>query len=75
MERRFIKERQREGIVRAKGEGTYTGGKRRLECERVKTMQAAGSGPAAISAAVGCSHMQVYRILHDGGPSSEPVLT
>jgi DNA invertase Pin-like site-specific DNA recombinase len=31
MERRFIKERQREGIERAKGEGVYRGGKRRVD--------------------------------------------
>ncbi len=31
MERRFIKERQRDGIEQAKGKGTYTGGKRRLD--------------------------------------------
>ena len=31
MERRFIKERQRDGIERAKGEGVYLGGQRRLE--------------------------------------------
>jgi Resolvase, N terminal domain len=31
MERRFIKERQREGIDRAKADGIYQGGKRRLQ--------------------------------------------
>lgn len=31
MERRFIKERQREGIDRAKSEGRYAGGKRRVD--------------------------------------------
>ena len=31
MERRFIKERQREGIERAKADGVYRGGKRRLD--------------------------------------------
>ena len=65
MERRFIRERQREGIERAKAEGAYTGGKRRLDRERVKAMHAAGSGPATIAAALGCSRMQVYRILQD----------
>jgi hypothetical protein len=30
MERRFIKERQREGIERTKADGIYQGGKRRL---------------------------------------------
>jgi DNA invertase Pin-like site-specific DNA recombinase len=65
MERRFIKERQREGIERAKAEGNYRGGKRRLDRAKVRAMDAAGHGPAAIANAVGCSRMQVYRILAD----------
>ncbi|PVE20570.1 resolvase [Microvirga sp. KLBC 81] len=63
MERRFIKERQKGGIQRAKVEGVYRGGKRRLDHERVKAMHAAGHGPAAIARALGCSRMQVYRVL------------
>src|SRR5690606_14855447 len=66
MERRFIKERQREGIQRAKAEGAYKGGQRRLDHERVRELSAAGLGPAAIARAVGCSRMQVYRILSEG---------
>ena len=63
MERRFIKERQREGIERAKGEGAYAGGKRRLDHDRIRALHATGDGPAAIARAVGCSRMQVYRVL------------
>ncbi|TXM66638.1 recombinase family protein [Methylobacterium sp. WL12] len=65
MERRFIKERQREGIARAKAEGIYLGGKRRLDREHVRNMHLAGSGPAAIAQALGCSRMQVYRVLKE----------
>ena len=65
MERRFIKERQREGIARAKAEGAYTGGKRRLDRERIRALHAAGSGPALIAREVGCSRMQVYRVLQN----------
>jgi len=65
MERRFIKERQREGIVRAKAEGVYLGGKRRLDRERIRALHANGNGPAAIARAVGCSRMQVYRVLQE----------
>lgn len=65
MERRFIKERQREGIERAKAEGVYSGGKRRLDRGRIRELYAAGSGPAAIAKAVGCSRMQVYRVLSE----------
>ncbi|ABY29159.1 recombinase family protein [Methylorubrum extorquens] len=66
MERRFIKERQREGIERAKAEGVYAGGKRRLDREHIRTLSVSGSGPAAIARAVGCSRMQVYRVLQEG---------
>ena len=66
MERRFIKERQREGIERAKGEGAYADGKRRLDRAQIKALHVAGSGPAAIARAVGCSRMQVYRVLQEG---------
>ena len=45
MERRFIRERQREGIERAKADGVYRGGKRRLDREKVQSMNAAGVGP------------------------------
>lgn len=63
MERRFIKERQREGIIRAKGEGAYKGGKRRIDYEEVSRLSTEGSGPAAIARTLGCSRMQVYRVL------------
>ncbi len=65
MERRFIN-RQREGIQRAKREGVYRGGKRRLDRDAVKAMDVAGHGPAAIAKAMGCSRMQVYRVLQEG---------
>jgi DNA invertase Pin-like site-specific DNA recombinase len=63
MERRFIKERQREGIVRAKAAGIYRGGKPRINHEKVLTMKESGATPTEIAAEVGCSRMQVYRIL------------
>ncbi len=65
MERRFIKERQRDGIDQAKAEGVYRGGKRRLDRAEVTALSIAGHGPAAIARALGCSRMQVYRILDD----------
>ena len=63
MERRFIKERQREGIIRAKAAGVYQGGKPRIDRGRVFELSAAGSTPTQIAVAIGCSRMQVYRIL------------
>src|SRR3954447_12169958 len=63
MERRFIKERQREGIERAKAEGAYQGGKPRLDRSKIFAMYDAGHGPAATAKAFSCSRMQVYRII------------
>lgn len=63
MERRFILERQRDGIERAKQRGVYRGGSRRLDHEKVKVLRAAGRTPSEIAAEIGCSRMQVYRII------------
>src|SRR5450830_1916609 len=63
MERRFIKERQREGIERAKADGIYRGRKCRIDRERVKAMHDAGSNPTTIARALGCSRMQIYRVI------------
>lgn len=63
MERRFILERQREGIAKAKAEGVYRGGKRRIDRQRVRDLKATGSTPTEIAKALGCSRMQVYRVL------------
>ncbi len=70
MERRFMKERQREGIVLAKAKGVYAGGKRRLDRDKIKALYSTGTGPAAISKALGCSRMQVYRVLSEPGPAA-----
>src|SRR5687768_1302576 len=69
MERRFIKDRQREGIERARADGVYRGGKRRVCRETVNAMDAAGHGAASIAKALGCSRMQVYRILEEIRPN------
>jgi len=63
MERRFIKERQREGISRAKAAGTYRGGKARIDYGAVARLHAGGTGITEIAKTVRCSRMQVYRIL------------
>ena len=68
MERRFIKERQREGIERAKGARVYTGGKRRLDRDRIMALYSAGSGPAAIAKALGCSASRYTGLNERGGP-------
>ncbi len=63
MERRFIKERQRDGIERAKAGGVYKGGMPRLDRAKVLALRLAGQKPSAIAQAMGCSRMQIYRIL------------
>lgn len=70
MERRFIKERQREGIARAKALGVYRGGRPRIDYELVQKLHAEGMGTSAIAKAVKCSRMQVYRVLAKSNPSS-----
>ncbi|BCG98103.1 recombinase [Mesorhizobium sp. 131-2-5] len=63
MERRFIKERQREGIEKAKASGVYLGGKRRVDRGSIASLRAEGLSPTEIAKRVGCSRMQVYRVL------------
>ncbi len=63
MERRFIKERQREGIERAKASGRYKGGKARIDHQKIRELSAMGVGATAIANEIGCSRMQVYRVL------------
>src|SRR5918911_1106999 len=62
MERRFIKERQREGIEKAKTEGVYKGGKPRIDRDAVLALRLEGKGPSEIAKTLGISRMQVYRI-------------
>ncbi|WP_050563568.1 recombinase family protein [Rhizobium leguminosarum] len=66
MERRFIKERQREGIAQARARGVYTGGKPRLDYALVWKLRNEGLGPSEIAKMVKCSRMQIYRVLAKG---------
>ncbi|NTF06376.1 recombinase family protein [Agrobacterium rubi] len=63
MERRFIKERQRDGIDSAKRAGIYKGGKRQIDREQIARLHSEGLGPSAIAKLASCSRMQVYRVL------------
>ncbi|WP_342107775.1 recombinase family protein [Methylobacterium sp. SI9] len=65
MERRFIKDRQREGITRAQAAGVYLGGKARLDHAGIRRMAAEGHGATLIARTLGCSRMQVYRVLRE----------
>ena len=61
------RERQAEGIARAKKAGVYSGGKPRIDRQRVRALLEAGGGPSAVARAMGVSHMSVYRILREDG--------
>ncbi|MGA1852610.1 recombinase family protein [Sphingobium sp. HT1-2] len=56
------KERQREGIARAKAEGAYKGGKARIDALRVRTMLSEGMNPSTVARALGISRQSVYRL-------------
>jgi DNA invertase Pin-like site-specific DNA recombinase len=59
------RDRQAEGIARAKKAGMYTGGKPRIDRREVLDRLKAGLGPAAIARALGVSRMSVYRIIEE----------
>lgn len=65
------RERQAEGIARAKKAGVYTGGKARIDRNEVARLTADGRGPAAVARALGVSRMSVYRILGEGRQAVE----
>ncbi|MBJ7534552.1 recombinase family protein [Rhodomicrobium vannielii ATCC 17100] len=57
------RERQLEGIAKAKAAGVYTGRKPSLDIERVKTLFAAGKKPSAIARELKMARSSVYRVL------------
>nr|BDD48146.1 transposase [Paracoccaceae bacterium] len=62
-ERSIIKERQREGIEKAKQEGRYTGRKATIDPDKVYEMHISGMGATAIAKELGIGRASVYRIL------------
>ena len=60
------KERQMEGIAKAKAEGVYTGRKPSIDADKVRAMAAGGMGATAIAKALGIGRASVYRLLGDG---------
>lgn len=57
------RERQLEGIAKAKVAGVYKGRKPSVDVEAVKALKAAGKGPADIARELGIGRASVYRAL------------
>jgi DNA invertase Pin-like site-specific DNA recombinase len=70
------RERQLEGIAKAKAAGVYKGRPPSIEASRVREMKAQGMRPTDIAKALGIARQSVYRVLAETvenrfGPSSE----
>ena len=61
----LLQRRQREGIARAKADETDADGECRLDRDRIRSLHEAGQGVTTIAKEVGCSRMQVYRVLEE----------
>ena len=57
------RERQLEGIAKAKEDGKYSGRKSEIKSEQVKELKNSGMGATAISKKLGISRASVYRLL------------
>jgi len=57
------KERQLEGIAKAKQAGVYKGRKRSVDIDAVRALKVEGVGPAAIAKRLGVARASVYRAL------------
>ena len=63
------RERQAEGIAKAKARGVYQGRKPTVDRERARQLHAEGMGPAAIARTLKVSRSSVYRALEVSTPS------
>ena len=69
-ERAIIRERQREGIAKAKANGVYTGRKPSIDKGKVKELHGEGLSTYKISEKLGISRMSVHRILNPNSSSN-----
>lgn len=67
------RERQRDGIDKAKAAGVYKGRPVSIEGDRIRAMHAEGTGPAAIARALGIGRASVYRHLSGSNPAEKHV--
>lgn len=63
------RERQMEGIAKAKAMGVYKGRKKSVDTEAVRSLIASGVRPSAVSKQLGISRASVYRCLTDAALS------
>ena len=63
------KERQREGIEKAKGEGRYKGRPKSIKREEVVRLLAEGLGPTAVAKRLGVGRASVYRVSQEANAS------
>lgn len=63
------KERQMEGIAKAKAEGRYNGRPATIDTEAVQKLKADGKGASEIAKALGIGRASVYRVLGNQGGS------
>jgi DNA invertase Pin-like site-specific DNA recombinase len=57
------RERQMEGIAKAKERGVYKGRRKSIDRDRVKQLRSEGLGATKIAREIGCERTSVYRIL------------
>ncbi len=62
-ETKLRRERQMEGIAKAKAEGVYKGRKATIDAAAIRQMRDEGMGATAIAKALGIGRASVYRIL------------
>ena len=64
MELGFIRERQKDGIEKAKAEGRYNGRPATLDADMVRKLKDEGLGATEIARRLNCSRSAVYKILN-----------
>lgn len=57
------RERQMEGIAKAKADGVYKGRKPSIDADQIAALKAEGFGPAAIAKRLGIGRASVYRVI------------